>query len=128
MTSVNVSTNFVNIEVTDSSTSTVVQSASAQQLVNVSTNLVNIEIASSGNTTVVQTPTNSQLVDVVTVGPQGPAGSGTGGGGSSTFSDLQDVDATLRQDQSVVYYNAASAKFKVDGANTILSLTDGGNF
>jgi len=48
--------------------------------------------------------------------------------GINTFAALHDVDVTNRTDQAVVFYNASSAKFKADGTNTILSLTDGGNF
>ena len=92
----------------------------------VSTSAVNVEIIESGSTTVVQSQATPLRVDVVTAGPQGPPG--TSATGSNTFVGLSDVDATLSQDQAVVYYNAASAKFKVDGTNTILSLTDGGNF
>jgi phosphoribosylformimino-5-aminoimidazole carboxamide ribonucleotide (ProFAR) isomerase len=49
-------------------------------------------------------------------------------GGVTTFAQLQDVNVANKVDQAVVYYNAADAKFKADGLNTILSLTDGGNF
>ena len=92
--------------------------------VNVSASFVAIEASDSSTSTIIQTPTAPVLVDVITEGPQGSAGAS----GASTFAGLQDVDATSVQDQAVVYYNAMSAKFKVDGTNTILSLTDGGNF
>jgi hypothetical protein len=45
-----------------------------------------------------------------------------------TFAQLVDVNVTNKVDQAVVYFNAGDAKFKADGLNTILSLTDGGNF
>jgi hypothetical protein len=48
--------------------------------------------------------------------------------GITTFAALHDVDVANRADQAVVYFNASDAKFKADGLNTFLSLTDGGNF
>ena len=46
----------------------------------------------------------------------------------TTFAGLQDVDVSTKTDHSVVYFSAADAKFKADGLDTFLSLTDGGNF
>lgn len=46
----------------------------------------------------------------------------------TTFAGLHDVDVANRADHSVVYFSASDAKFKADGLNTFLSLTDGGNF
>ena len=92
--------------------------------VNVSASFVTIEASDSSTSTIIQTPTAPVLIDVITAGPQGSSSVNT----ATTFAGLQDVDATAVQDQAVVYYNAMSAKFKVDGTNTILSLTDGGNF
>jgi hypothetical protein len=39
-----------------------------------------------------------------------------------------DLDETAKIDGSVVYYDAASAKFKADATVTKTLLTDGGNF
>lgn len=90
--------------------------------VNVATSVVYVDVTSGGITTVVKSPASPVVIDVVTVGPQGGATS------SQTFASLLDVDVTGLTDQAVVYYSSASAKFKADGTNTILSLTDGGNF
>lgn len=68
---------------------------------------------------------NGVVVEVVSPGPQGPPGSG---GGSTTFVGLTDVDAANRVNGSVVVYDAAAAKFKVDDLTTTLTLTDGGAF
>ena len=84
--------------------------------------MITINVAQSGSTTVVKSPSNPLVIDVITAGPQGAAAT------SQNFSSLQDVDVTQKTDQAIVYYSAASAKFKADGTNTILSLTDGGNF
>jgi len=48
------------------------------------------------------------------VGPQGEKGI--------------DLDETAKIDGSVVYYDAASSKFKADATVTKTLLTDGGNF
>jgi hypothetical protein len=90
--------------------------------INVSKSVVYVDVTSNGTTTVVKSPAAPVVIDVVTVGPQG------GAAPNQTFASLLDVDATGTTDQAVVYYSAASAKFKADGTNTILSLTDGGNF
>jgi hypothetical protein len=39
-----------------------------------------------------------------------------------------DLDETAKIDGSVVYYDAASSKFKADATVTTNALTDGGNF
>ena len=51
-----------------------------------------------------------------------------GGGGSSTLADLTDVDTTLKVDTSVLYYKSSVSKFVADDVNTIITITDGGNF
>lgn len=48
------------------------------------------------------------------------------GGGS--LSALSDVNAASKVDGSVLYYDAAEAKFLADAITTKISLTDGGNF
>lgn len=44
------------------------------------------------------------------------------------FTDLADVAATGRIDKSVVVYDVATEKFVANNVNTILTITDGGNF
>ena len=58
-------------------------------------------------------------VEIITAGPQGPSGSGSGG---------QQVDETNKVDGSVVYYDASSATFKADSTTTKLTLVFGGSF
>ena len=58
-------------------------------------------------------------VEIITAGPQGASGSGSGG--------LQ-VDETNNVDGSVVYYDASSATFKADSTTTKLTLVFGGSF
>ena len=69
-----------------------------------------------------QAPTAPATVEIQTQGPQGVAGP------SAPFSSLSDVDATGKVDKSVVYYDSASSKNKVDNIYTVLTLTDGGAF
>jgi hypothetical protein len=70
----------------------------------------------------------TNLPSPATASEAATAGYVTNAVGSATFANLTDVDVAQKTDQAVVYYSAASAKFKADGTNTILSLTDGGNF
>lgn len=92
--------------------------------------------------------TDTVVVTAITEGPQGPAGAagvagaagptgpqgpqgvpGTDAGGALTsIGGIPDVDITSKTDTSVLYYNAATAKFRADNINTILTLTDYGNF
>jgi hypothetical protein len=55
-------------------------------------------------------------------GPQGPAGPIVGLG------DLTDVDTTAKVSKSILYYDAVSGEWKGDSAQTILTVTDYGNF
>jgi len=74
--------------------------------VNVSTNK-NVITVKEGDSTV---------VTVSTAGPQGPAAEGF------------DIDSSAKVDKSVVYYDSSAGQFKADNLQTILTLTDGGNF
>ena len=56
------------------------------------------------------------IVRVATEGPQGPVGAGF------------DLDSSGKVDKSVVYYDSSAGQFKADNLQTILTLTDGGNF
>jgi hypothetical protein len=65
----------------------------------------------------------SQQVLVVTApGPQGPAAPVVGLG------DLTDVNTTAKVAKSILYYDAESGEWKGDSAQTILTVTDYGNF
>ena len=61
-------------------------------------------------------------VEVQTAGPQGPPAP------PYALGDLTDVNATGKVANSVLYYDATSGKWKGDDINTVISLTDGGNF
>lgn len=76
--------------------------------INTSQNLVNVN-------------TEKTEVTITTLGPQGPKG-------TTHLIENEDVDATLRVDKSLLYYNAATEKFVADADVTTLTLTDGGNF
>ena len=66
--------------------------------------------------TVTVTEGSTTIVRVATEGPQGPAGV-----------DF-DIDSSGKVDKSVVYYDSSAGQFKADNLQTILTLTDGGNF
>jgi hypothetical protein len=89
--------------------------------INVTTSVVYVDVTNDGLTTVVQSPSAPVVIDVVTPGPQGAFI-------PQKLANLEDMDVTGLTDQAVVYYSSVSAKFRADGTNTILSLTDGGNF
>lgn len=62
------------------------------------------------------------LVEVQTAGPQGPEAP------PYALGDLTDVNTTAKVANSVLYYDAASSTWKGDDINTVITLTDGGNF
>mgnify|MGYP003345521235 CR=1 FL=1 len=45
-----------------------------------------------------------------------------------TFAALADVDVNDKTNKSVIYYDDTSGKYKADSSETLISLTDGGNF
>lgn len=73
------------------------------------------------NVVELQVPAQPAVVEVVTPGPQGPPG-------PSTLSGLSDVDTTGKVNQSVLYYDADSGQWKGDDINTVVTITDGGNW
>lgn len=69
-------------------------------------------------------PTTPVTVEVVTEGPQG----GFFGGGSATLAGLTDVDVNSSVNKSVLYFDLAANKWVGDELNTLVTLTDGGNW
>lgn len=65
-------------------------------------------------------------VETGVVGPQGPQG--LPGGGATTLAALEDVNISQKIDKSILYYNQSSGKFVANEINTLITLTDGGNF
>lgn len=61
-------------------------------------------------------------------GPTGPMGPTGPTAEIGYLGDLVDVDTLGKIDGSVLYYNNLEAKFLADDINTLISLTDGGNF
>lgn len=79
-----------------------------------------IEVTTSEPPVVQLTTTaQPQVVTQYAVGPQGPA---------ATLSGATDVNATARIDKSLLYYDAASQKFKADATVTTTTITDGGAY
>ena len=68
-------------------------------------------------------PTAPLTVEVQTAGPQGPPLSEV-----LTLEGLVDVDATAKVNASVLYYDTAAGKWLGNDINTVVTITDGGNF
>lgn len=88
-----------------------------------------IEVISTGQVIVTEvaeqaieitTAAQPLLVDVQTAGPQGPP--------VTALNDIGDVDASAPVNNSVLYYNSGTGQWRGDDVNTVVSLTDGGNF
>ena len=80
--------------------------------------MTSVNVTTNKNTITVQEG-DATTVTVATQGPQGPQG--TAGSGF-------DLDSSAKVDKSVVYYDSSAGQFKADNLQTILPLTDGGNF
>lgn len=79
-----------------------------------------VEVTTSDPPVVQLTPTaQPQVITQYAVGPQGPA---------VPLSGAPDVNATARIDKSLLYYDAATEKFKADATVTTTTITDGGHF
>jgi len=90
-----------------------------------------VEVVSTGQVVVSEvaeqvieiiTSSQARTVEVQTAGPQGPTAP------AYALGDLTDVVATAKVNGSVLYYDATSSKWKGDDINTVVTLTDGGNF
>lgn len=72
------------------------------------------------------------VIETGVVGPQGPVGPmgppGTNGTEHSTLASLDDVNVVNKVDKSVLVFDTLSNKFVANDANTISTITDGGNF
>ena len=66
----------------------------------------------------ITTPASPAVVEVATVGPQAAAYIG----------QLEDVNTTGRVDGSVLVYDEEESKWVGNNINTVVTLTDGGNF
>lgn len=71
-----------------------------------------------------------QVVEIGVIGPQGPQGpiGPVGPPGSNTLANLTDVNVNAKVNNSVLYYDQSSSKFVANDVNTIVTITDGGNF
>jgi hypothetical protein len=81
--------------------------------VNVTTTNNTVTVTADGSSTVVQNPVTT-TVTATTAGPQGAKG--------------LDLDDSAKVDQSVVYYDSASGKYKADDTWTIKTIVKGGDF
>lgn len=89
-----------------------------------------VEVASTGQVVVTEvaeqvieviSPTAPLTVEVQTAGPQGPAP-------TYGIGELTDVDTTAAVDKSVLYFDQATSTWRGNDINTVITLTDGGNF
>lgn len=67
-------------------------------------------------------PAAPATVEVQTAGPQGPEAP------PYALGDLTDVNTIGKVNKSVLYYDAASGQWKGDDINTVVTITDGGNW
>lgn len=74
----------------------------------------------TANVVEVAAPAVPAVVQVTTVGPQGPA--------LSSLNDIGDVDTSAKVNQSVLYYDSATGMWLGNDVNTVITITDGGNF
>lgn len=87
-----------------------------------------VRVSTPGAPSVVRVtaPPEPAIVRVATPGP--PGAPGPSGDEATHFASLVDVDVGSRVNNSLLYYSAATQKFKADSTTTTLTLTDGGNF
>lgn len=76
--------------------------------------MTSVNVTTTKNTVTVSGEGAATVVTVTTAGPQGAKG--------------LDVDDSAKVDQSVVYYDSASGKYKADDTWTTSTLVLGGNF
>lgn len=60
-------------------------------------------------------------------GPTGPIGA-TGAAGVTTLSALTDVNVSAKVDKSILVWDDTTGKFVANDTNTVVTITDGGNF
>tara|TARA_A100001391_G_scaffold169913_1_gene130867 strand:+ start:3229 stop:3459 length:231 start_codon:yes stop_codon:yes gene_type:complete len=73
-----------------------------------------VNVTETKNTVTVSGEGAATVVTVTTAGPQGAKG--------------LDLDDSAKVDQSVVYYDSASGKYKADDTWTIKTIVKGGDF
>lgn len=76
------------------------------------------------NVVEVMVPAAPAVVQVTTAGPQGP----TGPAAVANLYEMDDVNVSAKVAGSVLYYDASSGLWKGDDINTLVTITDGGNF
>jgi len=76
--------------------------------------MTSVNVTTTKNTVTVSGEGAATVVEVLTAGPQGAKG--------------LDLDDSAKVDQSVVYYDSASGKYKADDTWTTSTLVLGGNF
>lgn len=87
-------------------------------------------VTGEGSSQIVVSEVTTQFIELTTAGPQGPIGpmGPAGADGATTMAALTDVNVSAKVNQSVLYWDAATEKWRGDDVNTVVTLTDGGNF
>lgn len=94
--------------------------------------IAEVNVTESENSIIVQVLATQEpeVIQVGILGPQGPQGVAgeMGPAGSSTLEGLDDVNVISKVANSILYYKQSENKFVADDVNTVITLTDGGNF
>lgn len=61
-------------------------------------------------------------------GPEGPPGQAAAAAAAASLAELADVQISSPVDRCLLYFDAATARFRIDPSLTTTTLTDGGNF
>ena len=92
------------------------------------TSLNNTVVATESKTSTVVTVPQTSVVSAVTQGPQGPQGLQGPAGSLDSIGEIPDVSIVAKVNKSLLYYDAASEKFKADATVTTTTITDGGSY
>lgn len=91
--------------------------------VDVTPAIAQVTIADTSDASIVTVTVASQpqIIEVGVIGPQGPPG-------PSSLTGLTDVNVAAKVDKSILYYDQPSNKFIANEINTLITISDGGNF
>ena len=95
--------------------------------VNITSTENTVAVAENSKTTVVTVP-QSTVISTVVQGPQGPQGLQGPAGSLDSIGEIPDISIVAKVNKSLLYYDAASEKFKADATVTTTTVTDGGSY
>lgn len=87
------------------------------------TSQATVDVTEVGEVQVVEVSVSESpgIIEIGVIGPQGPPG-------AVVLGDLDDVNVIGKVDKSVLVYDSSTDCFVASDANTITTITDGGNF